>query len=82
MGQTPYSLDFDKKALIPIELEVYSPYVERASSFEPQALLEWQQQNDDSRRLELDLLEENKDLVTLKQVEHKQRITKYYNKHV
>ncbi|PKA50171.1 hypothetical protein AXF42_Ash020116 [Apostasia shenzhenica] len=81
-SQTSYSLAFGGKALIPVELEVHSPYVELASSFKPQALLEWQQQNDDSRRLKLNLLEENRDLAALKQVEHKQRITKYYNKHV
>ncbi|PKA49959.1 hypothetical protein AXF42_Ash017498 [Apostasia shenzhenica] len=81
-GQTLYSLVFGGEALIPVELEVYSPRVEHASNFEPQNLLEWRQQNDDGRRLELDLLEGRRELAALQQAEHKRRVMTYYNKHV
>ncbi|PKA54446.1 hypothetical protein AXF42_Ash000279 [Apostasia shenzhenica] len=80
-GQTPYSLVFDGKALIPVELEIYSPQVENASNFEPQ-LPEWHHENDNSRRLELDLLKERRELVALRQAEHRRRVMRNYNKHV
>ncbi|PKA56154.1 hypothetical protein AXF42_Ash015639 [Apostasia shenzhenica] len=60
-GQTPFSLVFGGEALIPVELEVYSPRVENASTFDPPALSDWQNQNESTRRFELDLLEENRD---------------------
>ncbi|PKA55499.1 hypothetical protein AXF42_Ash006701 [Apostasia shenzhenica] len=81
-GQTPYSLVFGGEALVPIELEIYSPRVEEASNFELQQLFEWRQQNDNSRRLELDLLEETRELEALRQAEHKRRIMTNYNKHI
>ncbi|PKA59306.1 hypothetical protein AXF42_Ash001400 [Apostasia shenzhenica] len=80
--QTPYFLVFGGEALIPVELEIYSPRVEDASNFELQQLPEWRQQNDSNRRLELDLLEETRELATLRQAEHKRRIMTNYNKHI
>ncbi|PKA60882.1 hypothetical protein AXF42_Ash006517 [Apostasia shenzhenica] len=82
MGQTHFSLVFGGEALIPLELEVYSPRVENASTFDPPALLNWQKQNESARRFELDLLEEDRELAAFRQAEHKRRIEKYYNKHV
>ncbi|PKA46660.1 hypothetical protein AXF42_Ash021592 [Apostasia shenzhenica] len=82
MGQTPFSLIFGGEALIPVELDVYSPRVENASTFDPPALLDWQKQNESARRFKLDLLEEDRELAAFRQTEHKRRIEKYYNKHV
>ncbi|PKA64608.1 hypothetical protein AXF42_Ash007354 [Apostasia shenzhenica] len=81
-GQTPFSLIFGGEPLIPVELDVYSPRVENASTFDPPALLDWQKQNESARRFELDLLEEDRELASFRQAEHKRRIEKYYNKHV
>ncbi|PKA46768.1 hypothetical protein AXF42_Ash015662 [Apostasia shenzhenica] len=39
-------------------------------------------ENDDSRRVDLDLLEQKRELVALKRLEHKQRIERYYNRKV
>ncbi|PKA46053.1 hypothetical protein AXF42_Ash020867 [Apostasia shenzhenica] len=81
-GQTPFSLVFGGEALIPVELDIYSPRVENASTFDPPALLDWQKQNESARRFELDLLEEDRELTAFRQAEHKRRIEKYYNKHI
>ncbi|PKA52495.1 hypothetical protein AXF42_Ash019121 [Apostasia shenzhenica] len=81
-GQMPFSLVFGGEALIPVELEVYSPRVENASTFDPPALLDWQKQNENARRFELDLLEEDRELTAFRQAEHKRRIENYYNKYV
>ncbi|PKA45615.1 hypothetical protein AXF42_Ash010955 [Apostasia shenzhenica] len=39
-------------------------------------------ENDDSRRVDLDLLEQKRELAALKCLEHKRRVERYYNRKV
>ncbi|PKA64789.1 hypothetical protein AXF42_Ash016820 [Apostasia shenzhenica] len=72
--ESPFSLSFGMDAVIPVELEHLSPRVETAANFEPEALQTWVDENNDSRRIDLDLLEQKRELATLKHLEHKRRI--------
>ncbi|PKA61078.1 hypothetical protein AXF42_Ash005974 [Apostasia shenzhenica] len=47
-------------AVIPVELEHYSPRVEAAANFDPKDLQTWMNENDDSRRIDHDLLEQKR----------------------
>ncbi|PKA46093.1 hypothetical protein AXF42_Ash015384 [Apostasia shenzhenica] len=49
---------------------------------EPEALQTWVDENDNSRRVDLDLLEQKRELAALKRLEHKRRIEQYYNRKV
>ncbi|PKA54045.1 hypothetical protein AXF42_Ash016210 [Apostasia shenzhenica] len=80
--ESPFSLSFGMNAVIPVELEHISPRVEAAASFEPEALQTWMDENDGSRRVDLDLLEQKRELAAIKRLEHKQRIERYYNRKV
>ncbi|PKA66179.1 hypothetical protein AXF42_Ash006876 [Apostasia shenzhenica] len=64
-------------AVIPVELEHLSPRIEAVASFEPEALQTWMEENDSSRRVDLDLLEQKRELATLKCLEHKRRVERY-----
>ncbi|PKA57865.1 hypothetical protein AXF42_Ash012404 [Apostasia shenzhenica] len=61
-------------AVIPIELEHFSPRIEAAANFDPEDLQTWMNENDDSRRVGLDLLEQKRQLDALKRLEHKRRV--------
>ncbi|PKA63275.1 hypothetical protein AXF42_Ash017743 [Apostasia shenzhenica] len=69
-------------AVIPVELEHLSPRIEAAASFEPEVLQTWVDENDNSRRVDLDLLEQKRELAALKRLEHKRRVERYYNRKV
>ncbi|PKA53795.1 hypothetical protein AXF42_Ash011274 [Apostasia shenzhenica] len=47
-------------AIIPVELEHFSPRIETAANFDPEDLQTWMNENDDSRRVDLDLLEQKR----------------------
>ncbi|PKA66231.1 hypothetical protein AXF42_Ash006928 [Apostasia shenzhenica] len=69
-------------AVIPVELEHSSPRVEIAANFNLEDLQSWMGENDDSRRVELDLLEQKRELTALKRLEHKHRVERYFNRKV
>ncbi|PKA48496.1 hypothetical protein AXF42_Ash021612 [Apostasia shenzhenica] len=70
--ESPFSLSFRMDAVIPIELEHLSP----------RALQIWVDENDDSRKVDLDLLEQKRELAALKRLERKRRVERYYNRKV
>ncbi|PKA57235.1 hypothetical protein AXF42_Ash002539 [Apostasia shenzhenica] len=76
--ESPFSLSFGMDAVIPVELEYLPPRVETAADFEPKALQTWVDENDGSRRIDLDLLEQKKELAVLKCL----RVERYYNRKV
>ncbi|PKA65730.1 hypothetical protein AXF42_Ash013145 [Apostasia shenzhenica] len=80
--ESPFSLSFGMDAVIPVELEHLSPRVGAAASFEHEALRTWMEENNSSRRVDLDLLEQKRELATLKRLEHKRRVERYYNQKV
>ncbi|PKA59347.1 hypothetical protein AXF42_Ash001441 [Apostasia shenzhenica] len=80
--ESPFSLSFGMDVVIPVELEHLSPRIEAAASFEPEALQTWVDENNDSRRVDLDLLEKRRELAAIKRLEHKRRIERYYNRRV
>ncbi|PKA54880.1 hypothetical protein AXF42_Ash000715 [Apostasia shenzhenica] len=69
-------------AVIPVELEHYSLRVEATSNFDPEDLQTWLNENDDSRRVDLDLLKQKRQLAALKRLEHKRRVELYFNRRV
>ncbi|PKA61681.1 hypothetical protein AXF42_Ash018662 [Apostasia shenzhenica] len=69
-------------AVIPVELEHLSPRVGTAANFELETLQTWADENDNSRRVDLDLLEQEKELAALKCLEHKRQVERYYNRKV
>ncbi|PKA45702.1 hypothetical protein AXF42_Ash011043 [Apostasia shenzhenica] len=66
-------------AVIPVELEHSSPRVETAANFNLEDLQTWMGENDDSRRVDLDLLEQRRESAALKRLEHKRRVERYFN---
>ncbi|PKA48204.1 hypothetical protein AXF42_Ash021465 [Apostasia shenzhenica] len=68
--------------IIPVELDHYSPRVEAAANFDSEDLPTWMNENDDSRWVDLDLLEQKKQLAALKRPEHKRRVERYFNRKV
>ncbi|PKA65463.1 hypothetical protein AXF42_Ash005797 [Apostasia shenzhenica] len=65
--------------VIPIELKHYSSRVEAAANFDPEDLQTWMNENNDSRRVDLNLLEQKRQLAALKRLEHKRRMERYFN---
>ncbi|PKA52421.1 hypothetical protein AXF42_Ash019805 [Apostasia shenzhenica] len=63
--ESPFSLAFEMDVVIPVELEHYSPRVEVAANFDPEDLQTWMNENDDSRLVDLDLLEQKRQLAAL-----------------
>ncbi|PKA52965.1 hypothetical protein AXF42_Ash001946 [Apostasia shenzhenica] len=80
--ESPFSLSFGMDAIIPVELEHLSPKIEAAANFKPEALQTWMNENDDSRRIDLDLLEQKRKLAALNRLEHKHRMERYFNRRV
>ncbi|PKA62606.1 hypothetical protein AXF42_Ash012193 [Apostasia shenzhenica] len=80
--ESPFSLSFGMDVVIPVELEHLSPRIEAAANFEPEALQTWMNENDDSRRIDLDLLEQKRELTALKCLEQKHRMERYFNRRV
>ncbi|PKA48384.1 hypothetical protein AXF42_Ash021551 [Apostasia shenzhenica] len=69
--ESPFSFSFGIDAVI-----------QTATNFEPEALQTWMNKNDDSRRVDLDLLEQKRELAALKRLEHKRRVERYYNRKI
>ncbi|PKA60538.1 hypothetical protein AXF42_Ash017944 [Apostasia shenzhenica] len=65
-----------------VELEHYSPKVEAVANFDPEDLQIWMNENDNSRWVDFDLLEQRRQLATLKHLEHKRRVERYFNRRV
>ena len=71
-GRTPFSLMFGSECVLPIEQALPSA---RVIEFDEVT-------NDISRRLDLDLLEEDRVAANIRNLEHKQRVARFYNARV
>ncbi|XP_022156561.1 uncharacterized protein LOC111023436 [Momordica charantia] len=70
--ETPFSLSFGSKAMVPVEIGLPSPRVEQIRL----------PNNNESVQLSLDLLEEHRETARLRTAEYKNRIARYYNSKV
>ncbi|KAK8919324.1 hypothetical protein KSP39_PZI022022 [Platanthera zijinensis] len=77
-GETPFKLSHGSEAVIPVEFEVESPRVTAAREGEEG----WQFDNGEEQRLTLDLVEELRELATVRQEEVKRRMSRYFDKHI
>ncbi|KAK8923701.1 hypothetical protein KSP39_PZI019443 [Platanthera zijinensis] len=77
-GETPFKLSHGCEAVLPIEFEVRTPRVAEAEA----AREGWRSENEEELRLSLDMIEELRDLSTVRQEEVKRRMAKYFSKHV
>ncbi|PKA52628.1 hypothetical protein AXF42_Ash001609 [Apostasia shenzhenica] len=80
--ELPFSLSFRIDAVIPVDLEHFSPKIEVVANFDPEDLQTWMNENDDSRRVDMDLLEQKRQLASLKRLEHKRWVERYFNRKV
>ncbi|GJS46392.1 reverse transcriptase domain-containing protein [Tanacetum coccineum] len=71
-GETPFSLTYGTEAVIPAEIGMPT---HRTSSVSEKT-------NDQELHLNLDLLEEQREIATLREARYKQHVEKYYNKKV
>ncbi|GJV07743.1 reverse transcriptase domain-containing protein [Tanacetum coccineum] len=71
-GKTPFSLVYGSKAVIPIEIRIET---KRVQDFDPK-------ENEKRRREDLDILEEKREMASIKEAHYKQRLKGYYNKNV
>ncbi|XP_071688247.1 uncharacterized protein [Rutidosis leptorrhynchoides] len=71
-GETPFSLDYGTEAVIPVELVVPT---KRIRSFNESS-------NDEGLHANLDILEERREIAAIREAVNKQKISKYYDKHV
>ncbi|XP_075478765.1 uncharacterized protein LOC142519611 [Primulina tabacum] len=69
--ETPYSLVYGSEAILPVEIGQSSTRIESYPS-----------NNDQSRAIELDLVEEKRDWATIRMKAYRSRVMKSYNKHV
>ncbi|KAK8921036.1 hypothetical protein KSP39_PZI020693 [Platanthera zijinensis] len=77
-GEMPFKLSHGSEAVIPVEFEVESPRVTAAREGEEG----WQFDNGEEQRLSLDLVEELRELATVRQEEVKRRMSRYFDKHI
>lgn len=70
MGETPYKLAFDTKAVIPVEMAFTSA---RTDNYDPIA-------NNELRRIDLDLVEDLKEQANLRNAEYKWRVANFHDK--
>ncbi|KAK8934446.1 hypothetical protein KSP39_PZI014383 [Platanthera zijinensis] len=77
-GETPFKLSHGSEAVIPVEFEVESPRVTAARRGDE----EWLVDNGEEQRLSLDLVEELRELASIRQEEVKRRMSRYFDKHV
>ncbi|PKA65572.1 hypothetical protein AXF42_Ash005906 [Apostasia shenzhenica] len=80
--ESPFSLSFGMDAIIPVELEHFSSRIEVTANSDPEDLQNWMNDNDNSRQVDLDLLEQKRQLAALKRLEHKRRVERYFNRKV
>ena len=71
-GETPFSLTYGTKAVIPIEVGITNL---RREAFHKGS-------NDDQLRINLDCLDESRDKASCKMAESQQKMSEYYNKRV
>ncbi|GJV82879.1 reverse transcriptase domain-containing protein [Tanacetum coccineum] len=71
-GETPFSLVYGSEAVIPIEISIET---RRIQDFDPK-------QNEKRRREDLDILEERREIASIKEAHYKQKLEGYYNKRV
>lgn len=72
MGETPFALAFGTEAVIPLEIAIPSYRISQAIT----------DNNDEAKRLDLDMLEECKLTSIHRNAAYKQRSKKYYNSKV
>ncbi|XP_022155342.1 uncharacterized protein LOC111022476 [Momordica charantia] len=71
-GETPFSLSFGSEVVVPVEIGLPSPMVEQFSPLD----------NNESVKLNLNLLEEHRETARLRTAEYKNRIARHYNSKV
>src|ERR1044071_10014718 len=71
-GETPFSLTYGSEAVIPAEISFTSPRVLNTA----------QTDNDRELRLNLDLLDERREIVAIRQANCKKQLERYYNSKV
>ncbi|GJT45524.1 reverse transcriptase domain-containing protein [Tanacetum coccineum] len=71
-GETPFSLVYDSKDIIPIEIIIETRRIQDFDS----------KQNEKRCREDLDILEERREIASIKEAHYKQKLEGYYNKHV
>ncbi|GKB52358.1 ribonuclease H-like domain-containing protein [Tanacetum coccineum] len=71
-GETPFSLVYGSEAVVPIEISIET---RRIQDFDPR-------QNEKRRKEYLDILEEKKEIASIKEAHYKQKLEGYYNKRV
>ncbi|GJT75267.1 reverse transcriptase domain-containing protein [Tanacetum coccineum] len=71
-GETPFSLVYGSKAIIPIDISMET---NQFQDFDPK-------ENKKRRREDLDILEERREMASIKETHYKQRLEGYYNKNV
>ncbi|XP_071687882.1 uncharacterized protein [Rutidosis leptorrhynchoides] len=71
-GETPFSLVYGTEAVIPAELMVPTKHIRNFD----------ESSNDEGLRANLDMLEERREIATIREAIKKQKISKYYDKHV
>ncbi|GKC05860.1 reverse transcriptase domain-containing protein [Tanacetum coccineum] len=70
--ETPFSLVYSSEAVISIEISIET---RRIQDFDPK-------QNEKRRREDLDILEERREIASIKEAHYKQKLEGYYNKRV
>ncbi|GKE08943.1 reverse transcriptase domain-containing protein, partial [Tanacetum coccineum] len=70
--ETPFSLVYSSKAMIPIEISIET---RRIQDFDPK-------QNEKRCKEDLDILEERREIASIKEAHYKQKLEGYYNKRV
>ncbi|GJZ69771.1 reverse transcriptase domain-containing protein [Tanacetum coccineum] len=71
-GETPFSLTYGSGAVVPTEISVET---ERVKEFEVR-------KNDKRLRENLDILEERREITSIREAHYKQKLERYYNKQV
>ncbi|GKD73761.1 reverse transcriptase domain-containing protein [Tanacetum coccineum] len=71
-GETPFSLVYGSEAVILIEIRMET---KRVQDFDPK-------ENEKSRPEDLDILEERREIASIKEARYKQKLEGYYNKNV
>ncbi|KAJ0548437.1 putative nucleotidyltransferase, Ribonuclease H [Helianthus annuus] len=71
-GETPFSLVYGSEAVIPAEIGLPSPRMLSMNLID----------NEEERRIDLDLLEERREMATINEAKYKTKLEKYYNSKV
>ncbi|XP_022004513.1 uncharacterized protein LOC110902081 [Helianthus annuus] len=72
LGETPFSLVYGSEAVIPAEVGLPSPRLTAVNTVD----------NEAERRLDLDLLEERREIARIKEAKYKTQLERYYNARV